>query len=485
MIRLLLFLLLSTTAQAQTTAVVAVGADPGHLNPAISTAGPLHAVADTLFGGLVLLAEDGTPRPDLALSWSVEDGPTPVWRFALDPAARWHDGTPFTSADVAFTFTEVLFRHHARARAGLAPAIAAIETPDPHTVVFRLSRPNPAFLAQLDVTEAPILPRHIFAGTDPLANRAPIGTGPFRFVEHRRDDRVVLARASGQGFDRLVFRIIPEAATQVSALTRGEIDYIARVAPQDTQRLAAQPGVTLRRVRGGPGGSNCVMTLAFNLDRVALPQRQAMAQAVDRAALLARLAFGQGRVAEAPLASGLGAFAAPGSLASLPLDRVAARQKLGGPVTLDLVAFAAFGRWAEALREDAATIGLTLRPRLLDPAAMAHAVFARRDFDLALVSYCQGTDPEIGARRLFDSAAIGIPFGNAAGFRDAAVDALLAEAAGTPERIAAWHEIQARAATALPYWPLVETDFVAAWRGSDGWAPWSGRFADQAAPRRN
>lgn len=470
-------------ARAQTTAVVAVGADPGQLNPAVSTASPLHSVAGTMFSGLVLLAEDGTPRPDLALSWTVQDGPTPVWTFTLDPAARWHDGTPVTSADVAHTFTEVLFRHHARARAGLAPSVAAIETPDPQTVVFRLSRRNPAFLAQLDVTEAPILPRHIFAGTDPLAARPPVGSGPFRFVEHRRDDRVVMARAWGSGYDRLVFRIIPEPATQIAALQQGEVDLLVRVAPADVARLPAD--ATQRRMRGGPGGSNCVMTLAFNLDRVPLAQRRAMAQAIDRPALLARLAHRQGRVAASPLHSGLGAFAAPGVLDALPFDRAAARQSLGAPASLDLVAFAAFGRWAEALREDFAAIGLTLRPRLLDPAAMAQAVFARRDFDTTLVSYCHGPDPEIGARRLFDSAAIGIPFGNAAGFRDPSVDALLAEAAGTPERIAAWHEIQARAAAALPYWPLVETDFVVAWRGSDGWAPWSGRFADQAAPRRN
>ncbi len=483
MIRLALVLfLLAGTARAQTTAVVAVGADPGPLNPAVSTAGPLHTVADTMFSGLVLLAEDGTPRPDLALSWEVQDGPTPVWTFRLDPAARWHDGTPATSADVAYTFTEVLFRHHARARAGLAPSVAAIEVPDPQTVVFRLSRRNPAFLAQLDVTEAPILPRHIYAGTDPLVARPPVGTGPFRFVEHRRDDRVVVARAWGAGYDRLVFRIIPEPATQLAALQRGEVDLLVRVAPADVARLPAD--ATRRQMRGGPGGSNCVMTLAFNLQRVPLAQRRAMAQAVDRPALLARLAFGQGRVATALLHSGLGGFAAPGVLDSLPLDRATARQDLGGPASLDLVTVAAFGRWAEALREDFAAIGLTLRPRLLDPTAMAQAVFARRDFDTTLVSYCHGPDPEIGARRMFDSAAIAIPFGNAAGFRDRGVDALLAEAAGTPDRGAAWREIQARAVAALPYWPLVETDFTAAWRGSVGWEPWSGRLADRAAPAR-
>ncbi|PZW48138.1 peptide/nickel transport system substrate-binding protein [Humitalea rosea] len=487
MLRLILLLLAAATvaAQAQSVAIIAVGADPGQLNPAISTAGPAHTVADTIFSGLVTLDEDGTARPDLARSWAATDGPAgpgTIWRFALDPSARWHDGTPFSSADVVYTFTEVLFRYHARARAGLAPAVAAIEAPDPHTVVFRLSRPNPAFLAQLDVTEAPILPQHLYAGTDPRTNPvngAPIGTGPFRFVAHRHDDRVVLERVSGHGFDRLLFRIIADPTLQAAALLRGEVDYLARVALKDAARLAAMPDVTLHRVRGGPGGSNCVMTLAFNMDRVALPLRRALALAVDREAMLHRFAYGQGGVSWGLLSSGLGDF---------PIQAVipAADRVPEAPPRLDIVAFASFRRWVEALQADFARIGITARSRLLDPAATAEAVFARRDFDLSVISYCHGPDPEIGARRLFDSAAIGVPFGNAAGFHAPEVDALLAEASASPEhaeRVAAWRDIQARALAELPYWPLVEVDLLVAWRNTaSGWAPWSGRFADRARP---
>lgn len=485
MLRIILLLLAVATvaAEAQSVAVIAVGADPGPLNPAITTSGPPHTVADTIFSGLVTLDKDGSPQPDLALSWSITDGPAgpgTIWRFALDPSARWHDGTPFSSEDVVYSFTEVLFRYHARARAGLAPAVAAIEAPDPHTVVFRLSRPNPAFLAQLDVTEAPILPQHLFAGTDPRsnpANNAPIGTGPFRFVAHRPDDRVVLERVSGQGFERLQFRIIPDPAMQVAALLDGEVDYIARVAPKDAARLAALPDVTLRRLRGGPGGSNCVMTLAFNMDRLALPTRRALALAVDREAMLHLIAYDQGRVSWGLLSSGLGAF---------PIQAVipAAAGIVEAPQSLDIVAFASFEPWVEALQAAFGRIGIATRSRLLSPAQTAEAVFTFRDFDLTVISYCHGPDPEIGARRLFDSAAIGIPFGNAAGFQDAEVDALLAEASASPEpaeRVAAWHDIQGRALAALPYWPLVEADLLVAWRDTTtGWAPWSGRFADKA-----
>ncbi len=221
------------------TAVIAVAVDPGHLNPAISTAGPLHAVAGSLFNGLVALDEAGNPEQDLAVSWAVAADGLSV-TFNLRPGVRWHDGQAFTARDVKVSFEQLLLRFHARARAGLAPAVAGIDAPDPLTVVFRLHRPHPALLRQLDVTEAPILPAHLFAGTDPTSNPAnarPIGTGPFRFESHRHDDQVVLTRNPDYfrpglpRLDRLVFRIIPEANTQVNALLAGEVDMLAGLGP--------------------------------------------------------------------------------------------------------------------------------------------------------------------------------------------------------------------------------------------------------------
>jgi peptide/nickel transport system substrate-binding protein len=122
---LLLLGLLASVAGAQTrggTAVIAVPSDPGHLNPAISTSAPVQQVAASLFNGLVSLDQAGTPQPDLARSWTIAPDGLSV-SFTLVPDALWHDGRPVTSADVKFTFENLLFRFHARTRAGLAPAV--------------------------------------------------------------------------------------------------------------------------------------------------------------------------------------------------------------------------------------------------------------------------------------------------------------------------------------------------------------------------
>jgi peptide/nickel transport system substrate-binding protein len=491
------------------TAVVAVAGDPGHLNPAISSAGPLHAVADSIFNGLVALDRDGTPRPDLARSWEISaDGRTVTFR--LVPGVRWHDGEPLTSADVKFSFEDALFRFHARARAGLAPAVEAIETPDAATVVFKLRRPHPALLRQLDVTEAPIIPRHVYAGPDinlNPANQRPIGTGPFRFESYVRDDQVVLVRNAGYfkpglpRLDRLVFRVLPNANTQLNAFLSGEVDVLARVSAIDAQRLKGQP-FTLVDTQSGPGGSNCTMTLSFNLDRprfADLRVRQALAHAIDREPYLRLVIFGQGRVATAPIHSGIAWAHLPGALDAYAFDPAKANRLLdeaglargqdGTRATLDILHFPAFARYSELMRQQLAAVGIALRVRATDPAAFGQVVFAQRDFDLALISYCNGVDPEIGVRRMVHSGAIGnVPFSNAAAFRDAEVDRLFDIAGSTIDPKArgdAYRAAQRRIAAQLPYWWLVETDFTAAWRSEFAdFAPWSGQFAESAWRRR-
>lgn len=481
------------------TLVAAVPADPQHLNGAITTASHTHAVADSIFNGLVSLDRDGAIRPDLAERWEISpDGRTVRFHLAQ---ARWHDGRPVTSDDVRFSFQDVLLKHHARTASGLAPVIESIETPDPRTVVFKLKRAYAPLLAQLDVTEAPILPRHVYGQGEILqhpANLKPVGSGPYRFVEYRRDDRIVLERNPDYfkpglpKIERLVFRVLPEARAQVAALARGEVDFVRGVAGPEVAALERNPALKVERVSAGPGGGNCVMTWVFNLERPALKPlatRQALAAAIDRERLVRDVIFGQGRVAQAPLASGIGFAHAPETLAHLRHDPGAARDQLAKlSLKLDIVHFPQFSRYADALRQDLAAAGVQLSSRPLDRAASIEAIFTKRDFDTALISYCQGADPEIGARRMYVSSAIGkVPFSNASGWSRPEVDAAFDRGLTTTapaERARAYRQAQQIIARELPYLWLVETDFPVAWRADlDGLAPWRGSFAETARVR--
>jgi len=104
-----------------------------------------------------------------------------------------------------------------------------------------------------------------------------------------------------------VFRIIPDALAGVNALLAGEVDVLSRVSPPDAACLRGR-GATVVELRSAPGGSNSVMTLGFNLDRPAagaLAFREAVALGLDRQAILDRVTVSAGRVAAAPISSGI------------------------------------------------------------------------------------------------------------------------------------------------------------------------------------
>lgn len=90
--------------------------------------------------------------------------------MALAQRVRWHDGQPFSSADVKFTFENVLVKFSQRTRAALGPILDGIDTPDANTVVFRFKQLYPPFMSLVDEDNAPILPKHLYDGTDPFTN---------------------------------------------------------------------------------------------------------------------------------------------------------------------------------------------------------------------------------------------------------------------------------------------------------------------------
>lgn len=488
------------------TLVVAVGEDPGQFNPGITTSFGPHSVADSIFNGLVALDANANPQPDLAQSWEVSDDAT-TYTFHLAEDVTWHDGEPFTSADVKFTFENILLNYHSRTKAGLENTLAAIDTPDEHTVVFRFDAPYAPLLQRLDVTEAPILPQHIYEGVeDPTqadANLMPVGTGPFMFESHTPGAEVRLVRNENyfkEGLphlDEVIFRVIPDANTQLLALEAGEIDYMWRVPGPDVARLESSPDTTVLSVPAGPGGGFCVMTLTFNLERDVFEDvrvRQAFAHAIDRQQILEQVIFGQGRVAVAPISSAIAwAHLADGpDYAYDPQQAEALLDEAGFPrgddgtrFSVDFIHFPTFSKYGEVMREQLAEVGIDFELRPLERDAAVEAIFDQRDFDTNIISYCNNTDPEIGVRRMYVSTNIGpIPFSNGAAYENPVIDELFAEAAATAdrdERGEIYREIQEILLQDLPYWWIVETDFSVGVRSTcHDFRAWSGQFAETA-----
>ena len=487
----------------QSTFVVAQGGDPGALNPAVTTSGNTHPVTDQIFNGLVGLDEHLNPVPELAERWTVEDDGRTI-RFALRQGVRWHDGVPFTAADVKFTFEEALLKYHSRTRAALEHVLSAIDTPDNHTVVFRLKRPYSALLQRLDVVEASIIAQHRFRGQDvmrPEGPPQPIGTGPFRFVSYAPGDKVVLERNPTYfkpglpGVDRLVFRILPEAATAVAALERGEVDYVSSVSGPDIPRLRATPGIAVVPGTAGSGGSICQDVLIPNLTKRPFNDvrvRHAFAHAIDKQVIVDRVYFGQGRPATGPI-SHLLAWAYSPRVRQYPHDLSEAGRLLdqagllpgagGERLTITFTHAQNHQRLAMALREQLKAAGITLRLQTMDFNSQVEQVFVKKAFDLGMASFCNGADPEIGVRRVYVSSNIGpYPFSNGAGYRNPRIDALFDEAAAATERgerRRVYEEIQRILADEVPYFWLIDTEGLRAYRTAfTGLRLWTGAFAE-------
>lgn len=488
------------------TLVVAIGEDPGQFNPGITTSFGPHSVADSIYNGLVELDINANPVPDLAESWEINEDAT-SYTFHLVQNATWHDGEPFTSADVKFTFENILLQYHSRTKAGLETALASIETPDEHTVVFNFNEPYAPLLQRLNVTEAPILPMHIYEGiedpTQAEANLMPIGTGPFKFDSHIPGSEVRLVRNETyfkEGLphlDEVVFRVIPDDNTQIAALEAGEVDYVWRIPGPDAARIEENPDTQIIPVPSGPGGGFCIMTMTFNLEREVFQDvrvRQAFAYAIDRQQLLEQVIFNQGQVAVAPISSKI-AWAHLSDGPSYEYSPETANELLdeaGYPVgddgtrfTVDFIHFPTFSKYGEVMREQLAEVGIDFELRPLERDAAIEAIFTERDFDTNIISYCNNTDPEIGVTRMYVSSNIGpIPFSNGATYMNDTIDALFAEAASTADldaRAEAYYEIQRILLEELPYWWLVETDFsVGVNANCTGFRAWSGQFAETA-----
>jgi peptide/nickel transport system substrate-binding protein len=428
------------------TLVVGASPEPTTLTSAVTSAGPTQLVSGKIFDGLLTYDLALRPQPQLATAWDVsKDGLTIT--FTLRAGVRWHDGKPFTSADVAWTLDKVWKVYHSRGR-GTFANVTEVSTPDPLTVVLHLSKPAPYLLSALASTESQILPAHLYRSGQVLtnpANNAPVGTGPFRFVRWNRGSDIVLERnphywqPQQPYLDRLIFRFLPDAGASAAALETGSIQLATNMAPADIARLRKNGALA---VDTRPTGySSLISSFEFNLDRPALRDvrvRQAIAHGIDRQFLVKNVWFGDAVAATSPLPATLPAFFG----ADLPayaynlqqattlLDQAGLKpDSRGVRLTLNCDPYPSppMLQSAQYLRASLRRIGVQLNVRVQDAGEFVNRVYTRRDFDTTIYGANAGPDPAISSQRFYSSKNFqpGIAFSNGANYRNPQVDQLL------------------------------------------------------------
>ncbi|MDA2805602.1 ABC transporter substrate-binding protein [Nocardiopsis suaedae] len=280
------------------TLTYALGDEPDAFNPALVDE-HLDPVTEMVFRGLTAHDADNEVVPALAESWEVgDDGRT--YTFSLRDGVTWHDGEPFTSADVEFTIEAV--------RDGDLPTsnkyanVEDVETEGDDTVVVRLSEPTPALLDNLSNG---ILPEHLLADKgidDPGFGENPVGTGPFELDEWKHGEYATLSAfgdyyGGAPGLDAVTIAYVPDAAARLIRLQNGEVDA-AYLEPSQADGFDVDGYRTERFPTADYRG------ILFNMadDRFAdSAPRTAMNYAVDRDAVIDSVLHGFGSPADGPL----------------------------------------------------------------------------------------------------------------------------------------------------------------------------------------
>lgn len=436
-------------------AVIATDSDPDSLNPGITTSYNIGDIGSKIFNGLVWIDPNWTPQPELAESWTISsDGK--VYTFKLRSGVTWHDGQSFSSADVVYSFNEILLKLHPRTK-GLAPRIKSIDAPDAQTVVFTLNNPYAPFMLGLSVFDAPILPKHLYDGqgdvTKNPANLKPIGTGPFKFSEWNKGSTIKLVRNENyfeKGLpylDGLVYQIIPQAANRSTALETGEVDYVVDFyfPKTDVKRMESSGLYTSKHGQAAPA----IEFMMFNTRTKALATkeaRQAIAMVVDRKRIVDQAMNGIARIGYGPFGDGFKWLLNPDAAYDklYPLNVAKAKTLLdaagvtagadGSRGTLRLIVDSARGPHvtaAQIIKENLKDIGFNVDVQAIERSVMIQKVFLDWDYDLTLQSFVSSGDPAIGYHRLYVTAATKAQFTNQTGYSNPVVDDLLNKAATT------------------------------------------------------
>lgn len=295
-------------APAQTI-TVAVPQDIRGLDIHNHTSGVDEGILVNIFDYLVMRDATGDIQPALATEWQNITDTT--WRFLLREGVTWHNGDPFTADDVKYTLERVS-RDNSLLQYENYRSITGVDVVGPHEVIIHTDGPDPILLSRLTRIGSGMLPSAYIAdvGFEGFLN-APIGTGPYRFVEWRRDDRIVLEAFAdhwrGVGaYQQVVFRPINEPSTRINELLSGGVEIAISLAPQDSGRvldnsdfrLATSPATTVMQFLVNTGEGRITAD-----PRV----REAIDLAIDNQALVDALFDGLGTPTRARVTPGLSA----------------------------------------------------------------------------------------------------------------------------------------------------------------------------------
>jgi len=310
---LLMGVVINVIASPKDTIVVGLYQDVLNLDPANHRNRTSETVIRNMFDGLVTRGPDMKIVPEIAESWKWLD--TLTCEFKIRKGITFHNGEALTAEDVEFTFNRIIkeggMDGESSPRKGLLGPLESVEMVDDYTVVFKLSEPWTVLLKMLPHQQ--IVPKDYLeeVGSEEF-RKNPIGAGPFKFVEGKLNERIVLERfddyyggspdlppVGAAPLKRVIFEVLPESSTRVAALLSGGCDIIQNVPTADVPRIEKNPNCKIKYSKGTRANY-----LEMNLTKPPFDDikvRKAINHAFNRELLIEVLYNGEGSIFAGPL----------------------------------------------------------------------------------------------------------------------------------------------------------------------------------------
>lgn len=387
--------------------------DASMLNPVLSSDSASNDINGQVFNGLVKYDKDLRVVGDLAESYKVERGGLLI-TFKLRPNVRWHDGKPFTADDVLFTYSKLRDPKVHTPFSSDFEDIESVTAPDPLTVRVLYKR---AFAPGLISWGMGVIPKHIYAEGDihkNPANRAPIGTGPYRFREWKTD-RYILLDANEDYFEgrphlsRYVYRIIPDQAVQFLEMRNRSLDSMSLTPDQ----FKAYDSMFEAHQRFRYPAFQYIY-FGFNLRHPFFKEqkvREAIAYAIDRQTIVNGIVLGLGQPMSGPFP--VSSWAHNTSVPPLPYDPEKAKSLLAeagwkpdasGKLTRDgkVFQFTLMTNQGNKVRElctqviqqQLARVGINVNIRIIEWSTFIREYLDKKNFDAVVMGWQVGRDPD-------------------------------------------------------------------------------------------
>lgn len=420
---------------------------PRHLNGAVQS-GIATAVPSTqIFASALRYDENWEPQPYLAESWDVAEDGLSVTLNLVDNAT-FHDGTPVTSEDVAFSLMTTKENHPFKS---MFEPVEAVETPDAQTAIIRLSQPHPALLLALSPALAPVIPKHIYGdGQDvkshPRNSSDVVGSGPFMLQEFTAGEAIVLKKnpdffIDGRPkLDEILIRIVKDPSSLLISMENGDADmYPFMSGSEEIRRLQEADHLTI--TDQGYAAVGPLNWLAFNTKNEKLSDvrvRQAISYAVDREFITKALHRGVSTVQRGPIIESSPFFEDEIETYDVDLDKASALLAEAGyadgmDLTVDFIPGPKEQQQtiAEYLKSQLGKIGIDVTVRAAPDFPTWAGRVSGHDFEMTMDVVFNWGDPVIGVHRTYLCSNIreGVIWSNTQSYCNEEVDQLLNAAA--------------------------------------------------------